>query len=202
MILLAGVLASVASWFGGNTISAADEPAAIVLQMNSMPARDNRGKPLDGQYWITVTLTTQDGRYVAGRTIQIVEPVEFFGRRDSQLGTAVTDETGYAAVVFQPSQPGEHRVVARFNGDSQYAKSVAELVFEASNVISPFVEEDLPLVSVGRNLSLFLGALGIAFWAFVLVLLGRTVLRISMAPRQTVDELAAVPEAQVKEVRI
>lgn len=184
-----------------HSAAAADEPAPTVIELGSMPAQDERGNPLEGEYWITVMLTTADGRYISDRAVQIVEPVDFFGPREAQLGKAVTDGTGFAAVVYQPSRAGTHTIVARFGGDKQYAKSRAEVVFDASNVVAPFAEEPLPLTSVGRGLSLFLGALGLAFWGFMLVMLGRTVRRIRSAPA-VAGPSTAVSAAQSQEAPI
>ena len=184
--VIVGVAACLAAWAGARGALAAEEPAGTVIEVGSMPAQDERGKPSKGQYWITVVLTTEDGRYVADRPIQIVEPVDFFGRREAKLGTAVTDGTGFAAVVYRPSQPGEHTIAARFGGDKQYAASNADLVLDATDVVAPFAEEPLPLASMVRGLTAFLGVLGVVFWAVLLGVLGRTVWRIKMAPTAAV----------------
>jgi hypothetical protein len=189
--LIVGVAACLAAWAGARGALAAEEPAGTVIEVDSMPAQDERGKPLEGQYWITVVLTTADGRYVAGRPIQIVEPVDFFGPREAKLGTAVTDGTGFAAVVYQPSRAGEHNIVVRFRGDKQYAASKAELVVEAADVVAPFTEEPLPLASVGTGLAVFLGVLGVVFWTVLLGVLGRMAWRIKTAPAAAVGPARA-----------
>jgi hypothetical protein len=187
----AAVAALLVPGFGARNVFAADDPAGTVLELTSMPAQDERGNPLEGQYWIATVLTTEDGRYVANRPIQIVEPVDFFGPREAKLGTAVTDGTGFAAVLFQPSQPGEHTIVARFRGDQQYAASKIELIVDLTEVVAPFTVEPLPLTSVGKALSLFLGVLGIVFWVVLLGVLGRTAWGIRAAPGAAVDSTPA-----------
>ena len=160
---------------------AQDQPKATEIEISAKPALDDHGHPLAGQYAITAIMTTADGRYVAKRPVQFVENVEFFGRRSMQLGSAVTDSTGFAMVVYQPSQTGQHTIIARFAGDKQYAASDARYTLDATEVVPPFTAEPLPLASVGRWLSVSLAILGVAFWAVLLGVLGRTVWRIRTA---------------------
>jgi hypothetical protein len=163
--------------------SAAEEAQTTKLEASSFPMMDEEGDEVPGKFWIMVTLTTEDGRYVGNRTLSIVEPIDFFGRREAILGTAVTDGTGVATVTYQPSDASEHTVVVRFSGDKEYAASKAELVIDVAEAISPFPEEDTPLASVGTGLAVFLGFLGVAFWAVLLGVLSRTAWRIKRAAR-------------------
>jgi hypothetical protein len=156
-------------------VAAADEAQDTLIQVSSMPVKDKRGKEVKGRFWVMATLTTADGRYVADRPVQFVEPVDFFGRREASLGTAVTDGTGLAAVTYQPSQPGQHTIIVRFGGDKQYAPSKAEFAVEIGQVVPPFAEVPSPLASVGSGLAIFLAILGLAFWAVLLGVLGYTV---------------------------
>jgi len=181
-ILITILVASLLPRFGEERAGAADDAEGTLIQVSSIPVKDKRGKAVKGQYWFMATLTTADGRYVADRPLQFVEPVDFFGRREASLGTTVTDGTGIAAVIYQPSQVGQHTIVVRFAGDKQYAASKAELVVDATEVVPPFAEEPLPLASVGFGLAVFLAVLGVAFWAVLLGVLGRTAWRIKKAP--------------------
>jgi len=161
---------------------AQDQPKATKIELSAKPALDDHGHPRKGQYAIVAIVTTADGRYVAKRAVQFVENVEFFGRRSAQLGSVVTDGTGYAAVVYQPSQAGQHTIVARIAGDKEYAASEGTFALDATEAVPPFTEHPLPLASVGRWLSISLAVLGVAFWAVLLGVLGRTVWRIGTAP--------------------
>jgi hypothetical protein len=179
VILIAAVLSLAA---GLDETAAQDEPQATEIELSAKPALDDRGHPLKGQYAIVAIVTTADGRYVAKRAVQFVETVEFFGRRSAQLGSAVTDGTGYAAVLYQPSQTGQHIIVARLAGDKQYAASEVKFTLDATEVVPPFTEQPLPLAPIGRWLSISLAVLGVAFWAVLLGVLGRTAWRIRTAP--------------------
>ena len=178
VIVIAAVLPLVA---GLGRALAQDQPKATEIELSAKPALDDHGHALVGQYAITAILTTADGRYVAKRAVQFVENVDFFGRRSALLGTAVTDSTGFALVVYQPSQAGQHAIVARFAGDKQYAASDVTIALDATEAVPPFTEQPLPLVSIGRWLSISLAVLGVAFWAVLLGVLGHTVWRIRTA---------------------
>ncbi len=176
------VVASLAAYAGARQDASAEDVAEpTVLQVSSFPVTDDQGDEVPGQFWIMATLTTEDGRYVANRPLQIVEPVQFFGYREATLGNAVTDGTGMAAAQYQPSNAGESTILVRFGGDAKYAASKAELVIDAASVVAPFPEEGRPLASVGTGLAIFLAVLGVAFWAVLLGVLGNTVRRIKRA---------------------
>jgi hypothetical protein len=165
----------------GRAMAQDQQAAATSIQLSVDPALDNRGHAIEGQYAVTATLTTADGQYVAGRPVEIVEIVSFFGTRSASLGAAVTDATGLAPVIYQPAQAGKHRIVARFAGDDAYAASTAETTIDAPSVVPPFRREPLPLAAVGTWLAVSLAILGIAFWVVLLGVLGRTAWRIKTA---------------------
>ena len=160
---------------------AAAEASETAIELTSMPALDNRGKPIEGQYWIMATLTA-GGRPVANQTIDFREPVEFYGPREARLGSAVTDGMGLAAVIYQPSQTGQHDVTARFGGGGEYAATEAHMNLQAESVVAPFPEEPVALAGAGAWLSRFLAILGVVFWAVLLGVLGRTIWGIRRAP--------------------
>lgn len=205
LLRLSAIVIAIATTLPLGTISGhalvQDQPKATTIELSAKPALDDHGHPLDGQYAIVAILTTADGRYVAKRSVQFVENVEFFGRRSELLGTAVTDSTGFALVVYQPSQAGEHTIVARFGGDKQYAASETRFTLDATQVVPPFTAQPLPLASVGRWLSISLGVLGVAFWAVLLGVLGRTVWRIRTAVGAAESKAPAV-DSRAEEVPI
>lgn len=171
---------------------AQDQAKATKIELSASPALDNRGHAVKGQFLISATLTTADGRFVVNSPVQFVENVEFFGQRSADLGSSVTDSTGYAAVVYQPSQTGQHTIIARFGGDSQHAASDATYALNATDVVPPFIAPPLPLASVGKWLSVSMAVLGVAFWLVLLGVLGRTVWRIRTAPDAVESLVSAV----------
>jgi hypothetical protein len=161
--------------------AAQDEPETTQIVLSSKPALDDRGQPVVGQYRIVATLTTADGRYVAKSSVRFVERLEFFGPRTSALGTAKTNGTGNASIIYQPANSGEHTIFVEFSGNETYAASEAQFVLAAADAVPPFPEESLPLAAVGRWLSISLAILGVAFWAVLLGVVGRAVRTIRVA---------------------
>jgi hypothetical protein len=80
-----------------------------------------------------------------------------------------------AAVLYHPAQTGQQTIKARFKGDQTFGPTEASLVLDVAEIIPPFESEPVPLASVGKWLSFGLGLLGVAFWAVLLGVLGRTV---------------------------
>ena len=172
----AGIVLALALQGGGSSAVAQDPvPEATVLEVSAVPARDDLGREKTGEYWITASLTTASGRYLADRRIDIVEPVEFFGQRDASLGTAATDGTGQAAVPYRPVAPGTHVVIARYAGSRSYAPAEATLALAVTEVNPPFQRAPAPLADIGQWLSVALAALGVAFWTVLVGVIGRTI---------------------------
>ena len=148
-----------------------------VIEIGSFPVMDESGEEIPGQLWLMANLTTEDGRYVGGQQVEFSELVDFFGPREAIVAKVVTDGTGLAAVVYQPSGEGEHSVIATFAGDREalYAPSSETILLTATGPTSLFPSEDLPLESVGTWLAVALLILGIVFWLVLSGVLIRTV---------------------------
>lgn len=181
----AGVVLAIAALLipvrGFAPAAAQDQPKPTKLVLSTKPALDDKGHPVKGQYKVIATLTTADGRFVAKGSVHFVEHLEFFGPNTSDLGSATTNGTGIASVIYQPSQKGKHTIFAQFGGNDQYAASDEQFVIDATDVVPPFPNEAPPLASVGRWLSIALAILGIGFWAVLLGVVGRTVRTIRAA---------------------
>lgn len=175
-------------------VAAASETS---IELTSTPVLDNHGKPVEGQYWVMATLTA-GGRPVANQTIDFREPVDFFGPRGAKLGSATTDGMGLAAVIYQPSQSGQHDVIARYGGSGEYSATETHLDLQAENVVAPFPEEPVPLDGAGAWLSRFLAVLGVVFWAVLLGVLGRTVWGIRSAPSVEPMHVATTRSQEVR----
>jgi hypothetical protein len=61
-----------------------------------------------------------------------------------------------------------------------------------TEVVAPFTAEPLPLASLGKGLAVFLGVLGVVFWAVLLGVLGHTVWGIKTAPDRAACPIPAV----------
>jgi hypothetical protein len=137
-----------------------------------------------GQLVLSATLMTGDGRFVSDRAIDFYQQTEFFGRRDALIGTATTDTTGVAILVYQPALRGTQTLVARFGGSGGFAAAEATTTIEVREVAEPFEPEPLPLATVRQWLPFGLGATVISVWAILLGVLARTAWGIKAAGRQ------------------
>ncbi len=163
-------------------------PTKLVVE-GSGPTR------VKGQLALAATLTGADGKPLGDRPVEFYLQVDFFGRRDAHLGTAATDSTGRAAIVFEPAELGRHTVIAYVAGAPGYAPAQATGSIDVGTVEPAFAAEPLPLALVSRWLPFVLGALVFATWTALLGTLVGTVGRIKAAegrPRE-VEEAAVVP---------
>src|SRR6185437_10518477 len=72
-------------------------PAPSLLKLSMMPRPPLKGIDVTGQYLLTATLTTQDGKPINNVTVSFYEQAQLFGTREALLGTAITDSTGSAS---------------------------------------------------------------------------------------------------------
>jgi hypothetical protein len=150
-----------------------------------------------GQLALAATLNTADGKPLGDRPVEFYLQVEFFGRRDAHIGTATTDSTGRAAIVFEPSELGRQTVLAYFPGAAGYASAQTTAAIDVAVVEPAFEAEPLPLALVSRWLPFVLGAVVLATWVALLgTLLGTTArIRAAIHAPAAEEEVAAVPAA-------
>jgi hypothetical protein len=146
----------------------------------SEPARGGQ----KGHLTLRATLVTVQGKAIGERQVTFYEQSTVFGPRDVLLGSATTDSTGFAAVDYQPAQPGPQSIVARFTGDEQFAASETSSVVTVREVVPIYAPEPLPLASVRQWLPLGLASLVLATWVVLLGVAIRTVVGVRAAGRR------------------
>lgn len=145
------------------------QPSRTGLDVTTAPRLDPKGQPMVGQYLVVATLKTADDKPVANETVSFFEQIQFLGAtRDALIGTVTTDSDGTAVVAYQPTQVGEHTLIARSTGDAQYAKSETKSTLDVSQVVSPFPAVVVPLASVRMGLTIGVGLIVVAVWAFLI----------------------------------
>jgi hypothetical protein len=138
-----------------------------------------------GQLFLRATLTTTDGATLNNREVAFYQRVEFFGGREAYLGTATTDSTGMAILLYLPAESGSHSLKAHFAGRDQYASTASTLTYEVRNAVAPFHREPLPLAVVRAWLPLGLAAVVLATWVVLVGSFLHTVYRIRRAGEGT-----------------
>lgn len=171
---------------------AQESPAETKIVVSTKPALDDKGHEIAGQYKIIATLTTAEGRFVADRTVDFSERLGFFGSRIVDLGSAITNGTGNASIIYQPAQDGDFSIAASFSGDSDFAATGTQYALAASDTVPTFPVEESALTSVGNWLAIGMALLGVAYWAVLLIVVLRTLRRIRTAPEEAPLQVVSV----------
>lgn len=206
LVLAAAALAVLG--LGAALAQEAKQPTATSLKLGSGPRMDEKGNPAKGQLLLSATLATVDGKPLSDRRVDFYLPVELFGAREATLGSATTDSTGVAYLLYLPAQLGPQTVKASFPGADGYANSVASQTIQVTDVETPFEPEPLPLASVRQWLPIGVGLLVVSTWVVLLGVFLRTALGIrALGARAAVSSLergrhqAAPAPAQVRSAR-
>jgi hypothetical protein len=150
-----------------------------------------------GQLALAATLSTADGKALGDRPVEFYLQVDFYGRRDAHIGTAATDSTGRAAIVFEPSELGRQTILVYFAGATGHKSAQTTATIDVTAVEPAFESEPLPLALVSQWLPFVLGAFVLATWAALLGTFLGTTTRIRAAVRATagIEETAGSPAA-------
>lgn len=179
MALLLGLVISVflGSWVVSAAVPENSGTTRISLTTREINQGDNIG--------ISVSARLTDANQPLGN--ELVEfdlAANFFGDRQVNLGTVVTDATGSASIIYEPKWEGTHVITARFKGDDKHAKTEVTQAITFSGPVNQYQPESVGLTAV-RQWTTPLIILGIViFWIFLLFVIIRTLRGISLARRQ------------------
>jgi len=171
-ILLAAVVA-LGVW--GARAALADEPATggapAVLQAQPSVSE------VRGEQSLTLTARLQDsaGAAVSGAPVTFYVLTNVFGERLMNVGEIATDATGTASLVYKPTWEGDHTAVVRYGGSAEYAP--AQVAFQF-NAIGPMAEHEnaaFGLAPIRRWAPLAIGAVVLAVWGTLGLVLLRAV---------------------------
>jgi hypothetical protein len=112
------------------------------------PAVQVQADPGDAGTWqLQATVTGADGKAQSQAAVTFVAATDFFGERWVPIGSALTDTSGRATVVYTPTWNGEQRLVARVSG-VEGARASEPIVIEVSGALPGIASEpqDLPIV--------------------------------------------------------
>jgi hypothetical protein len=163
LALALGVLLAAAA--GAAPVLADDAPGAAASRLT---IGDLAGTRVKGQYALSATLSTADGKPLNGREVAFSEQGELLGQRQAALGRATTDSTGVAVIAYQPAAAGRQTITVRFAGGGGYAPSTATAEVQVAEAVPPLAPEPLPLAPVGWWLSIGTVSLVAATWAVLL----------------------------------
>ncbi|MBI5288617.1 MAG: hypothetical protein HY873_06560 [Chloroflexi bacterium] len=132
----------------------------------------------DGGAMLSARLSAEDGRPLGGARVTFYELSTVFGERLMELGEAMTDTTGTAALVLEPAWPGEHSIIARFGGGEGLEPAQATLLLQTD--APPNLHENAAFgLEQPRKWAPFgFGLLVLAVWGVLGLVMARVVLGI------------------------
>ncbi len=175
--IVALIVGSAIALLSAGIISASTPPKLTFSGVS--PTRDR------AQILISATLVDEAGKPLGERDVAFYQRVEFFGQRDSHIGTARTDASGIATILYEPAEIGPQTIVMWFAGDRVYAEATATGSIDVTFVESFFASEPSPLAPVSRWLPLALGGLVLATWTALLAIFVRAIVGILRPVRVT-----------------
>jgi hypothetical protein len=140
---------------------------------------------------LSAKLSAEDGTPSRGEPVVFSEISTVFGERLMTLGSAMTDATGTAALPYEPTWGGEHTVVVRYGGGSEYTP--AQTTFRFNSVAPPHLHENAKfgLATPRQFAPLGAGLAVLAVWGILGLVVLRTVLGISAAEPATAPATTA-----------
>jgi hypothetical protein len=167
---------------------AQDKGSPVTLKLNT-PTRTSAA----GQLALSATLTTSAGKPLNDRAVDFYQKAELFGPRDAFIGTAETDGTGVAVLLYEPALRGRQTILARFAGATGYAAAETTVVIDVRDAIDGYEPEPLPLAGLRDRLPLIFGGVVFLVWAILFGVLITTARGIKLAGqrRRSTSEAAA-----------
>ena len=155
-------VAAAAIGFLGALPATAEGPATAVLE--PLPP----AQPAEGQQSVILAARLRDaqGEVMAGRPVTFYVLTTVFGERLMNVGQALTDATGVAAVPYTPTWEGEHTVVARLPGGAADPVQ-ASFKFEALGPIPLHENALFGLEPIRAWLPVFVGGAVFAVWGIL-----------------------------------
>lgn len=159
-------------------VTQADEPSASGMSLEAIPPPE----PPAGQESIVLAARlTDDGSAVAGVPVTFYVVTYVFGERLMKVGEALSDATGTASVLFQPTWEGDITAVARFAGNADHPAVQTSFEFEAKEAVSLWEPAEFGLDSVRRWLPVGVGIVILAVWGVLGYALATAVIGIPAA---------------------
>ena len=154
-------LVAVALWLRGGGAAFGDGPAGTVLEpLESSTIETDRQSVI-----LSVRLLSDQDQPLSGATVTFYMITTVFGERLMKAGDALTDATGIASLIYEPTWVGDHTVVVRFPGDPQHASTQTTFQFAATGPVPVHENARFGLEEVRSRLPFAVGAVLLAVWA-------------------------------------
>ncbi|MCC7104975.1 MAG: hypothetical protein IT307_07510 [Chloroflexi bacterium] len=175
MLIVAGLVPTIMAP-APTLAQAQDKGSPVTLKLNT-PTRTSAA----GQLALSATLTTSAGKPLNDRAVDFYQKAELFGPRDAFIGTAETDGTGVAVLLYEPALRGRQTILARFAGATGYAAAETTVVIDVRDPAEAYEPEPLPLAGLRDRLPLIFGGIVFLVWAILFGVLISTARGIKLA---------------------
>lgn len=170
------------------------------VKLSAAPRTDARGNKVKGFWFLGADVSTKDGKPVGDRSVDFYEAVQFFGARDKYLGSATTDSTGHAVLLFQPTTIGKVAVAATLPSGGGFATSSGKLELTVAETVPVYEPPALPFALFRVWLPIGLGLLVVATWAVLIGTLVLTIARLKAAPGARAARPPSGPERKLESI--
>jgi len=133
----------------------------------------------NGGTMLSARLSAEDGRPLGGARVTFYELSTVFGERLMELGEAMTDTTGTAALVLEPAWPGEHSIIARYGGGEGLEPAQATLLLQTDAPPNMHENAEFGLEQPRKWAPFGFGLLVLAVWGVLGLVMVRVVLGIA-----------------------
>jgi hypothetical protein len=132
---------------------------------------------VSGEQSVTLTarLRSSAGEAVSGTPVTFYVLSTVFGERLMKVGDVLTDTTGTASLVYKPTWVGDQTVVVRYGGSSEFAPQQVSFQFSASGPLPEHENARFGLEPIRRWAPIAIGAVVLAVWGTLGLVLLRTV---------------------------
>ncbi len=156
--------AALALWQGAPVASADAQQTSLRA---GFPDEQQPGKPV----LLTAKLSDTTGKALGNQTVEFFIQTDVFGDRLMSVGKSVTDSGGTASVSYKPSTVGQQDVVAKFAGNSQYAKSEVHFQFTSVGPAHTHENAQFGLAPIRAVAPVGVVAIVAAVWIVILAVL-------------------------------
>jgi hypothetical protein len=127
---------------------------------------------------------TDAGKPLVNEPVEFDVAANFFGEQQVILGTAQTDITGTATIIYQPTQDGTYDFTAHFRGDGTYPHIQITKTVTYSGPVSQYTPESAGLKPVREWITPVIYAGVGLFWVLLIIIGIRTLRGISDSRNQ------------------
>lgn len=142
----------------------ADEPAGTA-QVTLEPIPPPNRAPGQDSVILSARAHDSGGRPLGGLPLTFYVMTDVFGDRLMNVGEALTDASGVAALAYEVRWVGEHTVVLRYPGDENFAPSQTTFEFSAAGPVPHHENAAFGLEPVRAWLPLAVGSVVLIVWA-------------------------------------